>query len=138
MKTIQFEGVKVALKQDKTGYVLTLSMHPDDIPEDLLRDFVGSRYQVVMVRLDQNEVPMDRQAAFAGERAIKIAAVLSKDPQFWEYLYVHNKISTQELDEAVNWLRDYLQVPSRSDLKTNVEAQQLLDKVYREYEQWKK
>jgi hypothetical protein len=138
MKTIQFEGVKVALKQDKTGYVLTLSMHPDDIPEDLLRDFVGSRYQVVMVRLDQNEVPMDRQAAFAGERAIRIAAVLSKDPQFWEYLYVHNKISTQELDEAVNWLRDYLQVPSRSDLKTNVEAQQLLDKVYREYEQWKK
>jgi hypothetical protein len=138
MKTIQFEGVKVALKQDKTGYVLTLSMHPDDIPEDLLRDFVGSRYQVVMVRLDQNEVPMDRQAAFAGERAIKIAAVLSKDPQFWVYLYVHNKISTQELDEAVNWLRDYLQVPSRSDLKTNVEAQQLLDKVYREYEQWKK
>ena len=33
MKTIQFEGVKVALKQDKTGYVLTLSMHPDDIPD---------------------------------------------------------------------------------------------------------
>ena len=50
METIQFEGIKVALKQDKTGYVLTLSMHPDDIPESLLRDFVGARYQVVMVR----------------------------------------------------------------------------------------
>jgi transposase len=47
MKTLQFEGVKVALKQDKTGYVLNLSMHPDDVPEELLRDFVGARYQVV-------------------------------------------------------------------------------------------
>jgi len=48
LKTLQFEAIKVALKQDKTGYVLTLCMHPDEIPEDLLRDFVGSRYQVVM------------------------------------------------------------------------------------------
>ena len=36
-----------ALKQDKTGFVLTLNMHPDEIPEELLRDFVGARYQVV-------------------------------------------------------------------------------------------
>ena len=48
METMQFEALKVALKQDKTGYVLTLCMHPDDIPTDLLRDFVGARYQVVI------------------------------------------------------------------------------------------
>ena len=55
MKTSQFEGVKVAIKQDKTGYVLTLSIHPDEIPDEVLRDFVGSRYQVVMVRLNTDE-----------------------------------------------------------------------------------
>lgn len=38
MKTSHFEGVKVALKQDRTGYVLTLSIHPDDLPEEILRD----------------------------------------------------------------------------------------------------
>jgi hypothetical protein len=60
MKTSQFEAVKVAIKQDKTGYVLTLSIHPDEIPEEVMRDFVGARYQVVMVRLNGEEKPMNR------------------------------------------------------------------------------
>jgi hypothetical protein len=30
---LQFECRKVALKQDRTGYVLTLSLHPDEIPD---------------------------------------------------------------------------------------------------------
>jgi len=51
MDTLQFEAVKVALKQNKDGYVLTLNVHPDEVPDSLLRDFVGARYQVVMVRL---------------------------------------------------------------------------------------
>ena len=100
MKTLQFEGVKVALKQDKTGYVLTLSMHPDDIPEELLRDFVGSRYQVVMVRINQNEEPMDRQEEFEGDRAIRIAAMLCKDPRFWKYLYSEERIFDEDMEGA--------------------------------------
>ena len=99
MKTIQFEGVKVALKQDKTGYVLTLSMHPDDIPEDLLRDFVGARYQVVMVRLDTHETPIDRQEEFASDRAIRISGMLCRDPKFWEYLFSKSEISTKDYED---------------------------------------
>ena len=136
MKTIQFEGVKVALKQDKTGYVLTLSMHPDDIPEELLRDFVGARYQVVMVRLDSNEKPMDPQEEFAGDRAIRIAGMLCRDPKFWEFLYARSDISTKDYESATQWLRFYLDLESRSQLKTNVEAQSQLDKLYREYSSW--
>jgi len=48
---LQFEARKVALKQDRTGYVLTISIHPDEIPEELLRDFVGSRYGCALVRI---------------------------------------------------------------------------------------
>ena len=136
MKTIQFEGVKVALKQDKTGYVLTLSMHPDDIPEDLLRDFVGARYQVVMVRLDSNEKPMDPQEEFAGDRALRIAGMLCRDPKFWEFLYSRSDISTKDYESATQWLRFYLDLESRSQLKTNAVAQAQLDKIYREYTQW--
>lgn len=137
MKTIQFEGVKVALKQDKTGYVLTLSMHPDDIPEDLLRDFVGARYQVVMVRLDSNEKPMDPQEEFAGDRALRIAGMLCRDPKFWEFLYSRSDISTKDYESATQWLRFYLDLESRSQLKTNIEAQNKLDALYREYTAWK-
>ena len=121
MKTIQFEGVKVALKQDKTGYVLTLSMHPDDIPNDLLRDFVGARYQVVMVRLDW---------------ALRIAGMLCRDSNFWEFLYSKNDIPTKDYESATQWLRFYLDLESRAQLKTNAVAQAQLDKLYREYTLW--
>jgi hypothetical protein len=136
MKTLQFEGVKVALKQDKTGYVLNLSMHPDDVPEELLRDFVGARYQVVMVRLDGHEEPMDRQREYEGDRSIRIAGLLCRDPKFWAYLYEDNQILESKEKEATDWLRDYLNIPSRSELKTNPQARILLDKIHKEYNAW--
>ena len=30
METSNFEAVKVAIKQDSSGYILTLRMHPDE------------------------------------------------------------------------------------------------------------
>lgn len=137
MKTLQFEAVKVALKQDKTGYVLTLCLHPDEIPEDLLRDFVGARYQVVMVRLDGHEQPMDRQEEFAGDRAMKIAGALGRDPQFWEFLHDDGQIIDPCETEATQWLREYLNIPSRADLKTNHEARVRLETINMEFSVWK-
>lgn len=135
---MQFEAVKVALKQDKTGYVLTLCLHPDEIPDDLLRDFVGSRYQVVMVRLDSNEQPMDRQEEFAGDRAIKIAGALCRNSEFWEYLHQDAQILEASETEASDWLRRYLGIKSRAELKSNHEARIRLESINMEFAKWTK
>ena len=137
IKTLQFEAVKMSLKQDKNGYVLTLSMHPDEIPEDLLRDFVGSRYQVVMVRLNSDEMPMDRDREFEGDKSVRLAGLLCRDKEFWEFLHSENQIFDSTEAEATEWLRAYCSVSSRSELKTNAEARKLLDKVHREFQTWK-
>lgn len=137
MKTLQFEALKMALKQTKDGYILTLSIHPDDTPIELLRDFVGARYQVVMVRLGDNEEPLDRQDAFGGEQAIRLAGILCRDEEFWEYLHDDLQIMDRNEKEASNWLRDAIGVISRAELKTNQEARANLAKVKKEFEQWK-
>lgn len=137
MKTLQFEAVKVALKQDKTGYVLTLSLHPDDLPVDLMRDYVGARYQVVMVRLGTDEVPMDREAEFEADNLIRTAGILCRDPKFWKYLYADDQIFEEDETMCTDWLRNYLNVKSRTELKTNNEARVLLKKILREYNEWK-
>jgi len=137
MKTLQFEGVKVALKQDKTGYVLTLCMHPDEIPEELLRDFVGARYQVVMVRLSGDETPMDRKE-FDGAKAIRVAGLLCRDPNFWEWLHEDTQIIEATEKEATDWLRDYLGVTSRSELKDNPPARERLEKLHKDFNAWKR
>lgn len=137
IKTLNFEAIKVALKQDKTGYVLTLCVHPDDIPNELLRDFVGSHYQVVMVRLNGDNQPLNRDGEFEGDRAIRLAGVLCREKEFWEYLNDEGQIFEANEESATEWLRDYLNVQSRSELKTNQEARLRLKKINEEYKVWR-
>lgn len=137
MNTINFEAIKVALKQNKDGYILTLCVHPDDIPDELVRDYVGAHYQVVMVRLNQDHMPMDREKEFEADRAVKYAAILCKDETFWEFLNDSGEIFECNEKEATAWLRTYLDIKSRSELKTNVDARKKLDNLNKDYIKWK-
>jgi hypothetical protein len=80
VSALQFETIKIALKQDRNGYVMTLRIHPDDVPDELLRDFVGARYMVAMVRLNDDETPKNY------DNRVKVAAVLCKKPEFQQYI----------------------------------------------------
>jgi hypothetical protein len=134
MKTLQFEAVKVAFKQDKNGYILTLCIHPDEVPEDLLRSYVGAVYQVVMVRLDHNADP---QEEFESDKAVKTAGMLCRDPKFWEFLHEDSQIFTATEKDAADWLRDFLEIQSRAELKDNAEARIRLDSLHKEFLAWK-
>ena len=137
METSQFEARKIALKQTKDGHVLNLAIHPDEIPEEILRDFVGARYMVVMVRLADAEVPMVRAEEYAGTRLVKQAGMLCRDRQFWDYLHDQGLIFERKEEHAVDWLCSYLNVASRAELKTNERAQYLFEQLNEEYKKWK-
>lgn len=134
METMQFEALKVALKQDKNGYVLTLCMHPDDIPVALLRDFVGARYQVVMVRLSGDESPITDE--LDGDKSIRSAGILCREQRFWKFLHDDMQIITPNEKDATEWLRQYMGVQSRTELKVNKEARKMLEKITKEYRAW--
>jgi hypothetical protein len=136
MQTSNFEGVKVALKQDKTGFVLTLSIHPDDLPEEILRDFVGARYQVVMVRLNNEERPMNREQEYSND-GVRTAGILCRDPKFHQFLYDGGHIFIANEEEATNWLKEYLDIQSRSEIKESQRAQEKLRGVSQEFSAWK-
>lgn len=137
MKTINFEAVKVALKQNKDGFILTLCVHPDDIPDELMRDFVGAHYQVVMVRLNQDNMPMDREKEYEADKSVRLSGIVCKEPQFWAFLNDANEIFECNEKEATEWLRGYLGIKSRSELKTNVEARKKFEMLNKEYMTWK-
>lgn len=135
MKTLQFEGVKVALKQDKTGYVLTLNVHPDEVPIDLLRDFVGARYQIVMVRLNGEEKPLDRTTEYARD-PVRAAGILCREAAFGEWLVEQGEILEASEREIVDWLKAQLGVASRSELRENPAAARRLWSIEQEYKLW--
>jgi hypothetical protein len=119
---LQFEARKVALKQDRTGYVLTLSLHPDEIPEELLRDFVGARYACALVRIQDDESPTPY------ENRVQKAAILCKKTDFMDFIgAITEDMAARKLCQACG-------ITSRSELNGNVEAQQKFDDLVKDYE----
>lgn len=129
-----FEAVKVALKQDRTGYILTLNIHPDDLDERILRDFVGSRYMVVMARIDENQQPLNRQDFVD---PVKLAGILCKDKEFHAFLMDIGNIFEATEKDAADWLREELGIMSRAELKGNQDASRRLLQINEEFKQWK-
>lgn len=119
---LQFEARKVALKQDRTGFILTLSLHPDEIPEELFRDFVGTRYGCAMVRIQDDESPTNYK------NRVQQAGMLCRDDSFQNWLGVNNEI------DAANILCERCEIESRSELNGNKKAQTLFDELIKDYE----
>ena len=55
--SVKFEAVKTSMMQDKNGTNIRLTIHPNDVPPQLHKDWVGSRYMVVMVKLNEDGTP---------------------------------------------------------------------------------
>ena len=136
METSQFEGKKIALKQTKDGYAMTLAIHPDDLPAEVLRDFVGARYMVVMVRLADNEDPLNREE-YAGAKYVKSAGMICRDPDFWKFMQDESLVFELKEDAVAEALCGYCDIHSRSELKTNPDAQMLFKRLIGEFETWK-
>jgi len=136
MKTSQFEGCKVALKQDRTGYILTLSIHPNDVPDEIRRDFVGARYQVVMVRIDGDERPINREAEFPDP--VKIAGILCRDKNFQNFLVETGNTLEASEKETIEWMKSEFGIASRTELRTNELARTKLFKYNEEFKLWQR
>jgi hypothetical protein len=136
MDAINFEGVKVALKQDKTGYMLTLSIHPDEIPEAMLRDFVGARYGVAMVRINGEEKPMNREQEYSPD-LVRSSAILCRDPHFWDFLYETGQTFDKSEEATTAWLKQECEIESRAELKTKISAASKYKFIFKEFQGWK-
>lgn len=128
---LQFEARKVSLKQDRTGYVLTLSLHPDEIPEELLRDFVGTRYACAIVRIQDDETPT------AYNNRVQKAGMLCRQENFQTFLSEFIGGFVDEESAATELCRQ-CGIESRSELNGNLSAQNKFDALVAEYENWSK
>ena len=128
---LQFEARKVSLKQDRTGYVLTLSLHPDEIPVELLRDFVGTRYACAIVRIQDDETPTSYN------NRVQKAGMLCRQENFQSFMSEFIDGFVDE-DSTADELCKQCGIESRSELNGNLSAQNKFDELVAEYENWSK
>ena len=107
-----FEAVKTALRQTKDGIAVTIVVHPNDVPPDLMSDPIGSRYMIGMARLDEQEQIIEPESVKEGRKLSNQAGMFCRDHTFQQWLV--NK------DLAV---REFCEIHSRSELKSNDKAQ---------------
>jgi len=137
VNALGFECVKVALKQDRTGFVLTLSIHPDEIPEELVRDFVGARYMCALARLNDDETAKNYN------NVVKEAVLLCKDTRFHDWLWHESVITRDDHPEtyenlATQFIYGICEITSRTELNGNAAARDRFREMVKEYVEWNK
>lgn len=124
------------MKQDRTGVILTLNIHPDDLPVELMRDFVGARYQVVMVRLNGDDKPMNKDAEYSRD-PVRTAGILCRDKQFAKYLHDKEEIFEAKEADVIEWLKGEIGIDSRTELKEDQQKAKKFWAINEEFQAWK-
>lgn len=117
--TVQCEVVKIGLNQDKNGHILKVAIHPSELPKDLVLDPLGTRYVMVLARLnDQDEVVQPQEKSEA-DKIISQAGLLCRNKRF--IIWLHNAGHSPEASEdgAVEAIRNYCEIVSRREFRTN-------------------
>ena len=93
---------------------------------------------IVMVRLDENEQPMNRDNEYPGDAAVKLSGMLCREPMFWQWLAEKEMLFEESEAACTEFLYSYLGIESRKELKTNVEARELFNQLRKTFELWRK
>lgn len=143
-KAISFEAVKIAMRQTKDGYALTLLVHPNDAPTDLFMGPVGQRYVVALVAVDEHDQPIAptpkaKPLDSPGSEAVKYAGMLCKEPLFWSYMNTKHRRGGDVIDseeDTAEALRKTLLLTSRSQLLHDDIARGYFNDLAADYRKW--
>ena len=140
---VHFEAVKTSMSQSKQGTILRLALHPNEVPPSLHTDWVGSRYMVAMVKLDDEDKPQMSDQQRETERLIASAGMLCRNLDFAKFLFDIDSLLGVPNDESerekrvADALRDILGVESRSEMRTNSVARERFKNMVEEFTRWK-
>jgi hypothetical protein len=132
--TIQCEVVKVAMAQDRNGHILKVSIHPNDLPKDLILDPLGSRYVMVLAKLGDNDEVVQPKEKSDGEKAVDVAGLLCRNDRFIAWMAHRGYSGGATAQDAVQGIRDLCGIKSRAELATNESARDAFNELRKEFE----
>jgi len=135
---IAFEAVKTSLTQTKDGMVLRLAIHPEDMPRQLMTDWVGSRYQIAMVKLDDNDEPELNPETERAKRAVQSAGMLCRNEAFQKFMVDSGYAERADEQSAADGIRSIIGIKSRKDFMVMPDAVKAFDEMKAEFEAWRR
>ena len=144
------EAMKISLRQEADGIIVAFRIHPDDLPTDLLRARINSRFTLNFEQIGDDELPVRTHPVMKAVESKKkqdanvmragIACGERKFQHFLKQAYPEQwKDQTgKNADKAAAVLRYVTDVDSRADLASNPEALAQFDRLLGRYEMWKR
>ncbi len=127
-----FEAVKISFRQSKDGYIVSFSVHPNDVPASLFTDPVGSRYSVGIVQLDT-----DMASKPPPSKAVQVAGMLCRNADFRSYLHARYRApGGMDEEDAASFLHEVLNVQSRAELASKPQAAKTMMEIADEFRTW--
>lgn len=142
---VNFEAVKTSMSQSKAGTILRLAIHPNEVPASLHTDWVGARYMVAMVRLEDDETIAINPTQMEAQKLIQSAGLLCRNLDFAHFLWTSGHMdeydgqneSTRE-EQVANFLRGYLGIQSRAEMSNNSIARERFKELRQQFMDAKK
>ena len=119
---VNFEAVKISMSQDRNGITLRLSLHPNECPPSLHTDWVGSRYMVALVKLNDQEEPVVPEQEREIKKMISSAGMLCRNEDFG--IFIGAEDNTEE--SIANTMRAKLEIQSRQTLEVTLRPEKNL------------
>lgn len=130
-----FEGSLMILRKDKAGWVLGLSVHPDDAPNGILKSPLGTRYHCVMFQIDDDETLIIPEDVRKGKAAVATAGEMCRQDNFQRWLSDRRNLNNHSEKIAAVLLAAELEIDSRSSLRENEQARDRFRELILEYRQ---
>jgi len=159
--TLNMEVKKDALRQTQDGiWKLTVTVHPSDMPVDLMIAPMGTRYGLAMVVIEDEQCANNAQSSSSkssnssvsannahtqnekseGDKIRIRAVILCKDDLFRNYLRSIIYVTAKDEDGLYDTCKDFIlrqcDIESRSELTTNKEAQEKFRQLDQKFKDW--
>lgn len=121
---LHFEAISLGLKKTNAGPVLTLRIHPHEMPKDLWDYPLGARYTVALVLMGDDGQPVEQEQPKKPDKVprnwssmglTERAGIVCRDRRFWEWASTKGHGQVESADEAAEWLRKRTAVRSRAE-----------------------
>lgn len=136
----EFECKKDAFSQLTSGTMkIVLTINPDDMNMEFIKDAMGQRYKCFLVPLNDdetpriNEEPVQKPKSFATQ-----AKMMAKDEDFIDFCVDNGQILVNNALMAEDWIESYCQTDSCAHLKENTFAGNRFKELQREFNNWKR
>lgn len=129
------EVLKASMRMNKDGTYVTFFLNPadEDSFSELVRAHAGARYQMVVVRLTDQDEPDVPEDVAEGKKYVTSAAMLCKEEGFQRWLYNNGYAIELSEEAAIEAVRDYCSIDSRAELQHDPDAQKKFKELRDEY-----